>query len=80
MTLLPFPEQPMFLCYHNRAFPFGVVQANSPEDITKWVCTKGINCAFRSKRNMNRFRFVVSDLWGGTLNVSTNTANTKRIS
>lgn len=64
MKLLPFPEQPMFLCYHNRAFPFGVVQANSPEDITKWVCTKGVNCAFRSERKMNRFRFVVSDLWG----------------
>ena len=63
MTLLPFPEEPMFLCYHNRAFPFGVVQANSPEDITKWVCTKGVNCSFRSEQKMNRFCFTVDDLW-----------------
>ena len=62
MKLLPFPETPMFLCYHNRAFPFGVVQANSPEDITKWVCTKGVYCTFYPEK-MNKFCFAVDDLW-----------------
>ena len=63
MKLLPFPEKPMFLCYHNRAFPFGVVQANSPEDITKWVCTKGVYCFFHPEQKMNKFCFAVDDLW-----------------
>ena len=62
MKLLPFPETPMFLCYHNRAFPFGVVQANSPEDITKWACTKGVYCSFHPEK-MNKFCFAVDDLW-----------------
>ena len=63
MKLLPFPKKPMFLCYHNRAFPFGVVQANSPEDITKWVCTKGVYCFFHPEQKMNKFCFAVDDLW-----------------
>ena len=63
MKLLPFPKKPMFLCYHNRAFPFGVVQANSPEDITKWGCTKGVYCFFHPEQKMNKFCFAVDDLW-----------------
>ena len=63
MKILPFPDTPIFLCYHNRAFPFGVVQANSPVEITKWVCTKGINCGFYSESPANKFSFAVSDLW-----------------
>lgn len=63
MKLLPFPESPIFLSYHNRAFPFGVVQANSPEDITKWVCTKGVYCFFHPEQKMNKFCFAVDDLW-----------------
>ena len=64
MKLLPFPDTPIFLSYHNRAFPFGVVQANSPEDITKWACTKCINCRFYSESETNKFIFAVNDLWG----------------
>ena len=63
MKTLPFPDTPIFLSYHNRAFPFGVVQANSPEDITKWACTIGVNCSFRSEQKMNKFCFAVDDLW-----------------
>lgn len=64
MKLLPYPEKPMFLCYHNKAFPFGILQANSPEDITKWICTKCVNCAFYSNSPKNKFNIAVWDVWG----------------
>lgn len=64
MKILPFPDQPMFLCYHSMAFPFGVIQANSPEDITKWACAKCVNFECYPKRYKNRFRISVEDIWG----------------
>lgn len=64
MKLLPYPEKPMFLCYHNRAFPFGIIQANSSEDITKWVCTKCVNCAYYPNSPKNKFNIAVWDVWG----------------
>ena len=62
MKLIPFPETPIFLSYHNRAFPFGVIQANSPEDISKWVCTKVVYCTFHPEK-MSKLCFAVDDLW-----------------
>lgn len=64
MKLLPYPDKPMFLCYHNRAFPFGIIQANSSEDITKWVCTKCVNCTYRPNSPENKFSIAVRDVWG----------------
>ena len=64
MKVLPFPDKPMLLCYHNRAFPFGIIQANSPVDITKWACTKCVNCNFFSERPYNKFNIAVYDAWG----------------
>ena len=64
MKVLPFPDKPILLCYHNRAFPFGIIQANSPGDITKWACTKCINCNFFSERPLNKFNIAVYDAWG----------------
>lgn len=64
MKLLPFPKTPMFLCYHNRAFPFGIIQANSPTDITKWACTKCVNCNFLSELPHNKFNIAVTGAWG----------------
>ena len=64
MKLLPFPKSPILLCYHNRAFPFGIIQANSPVDITKWACTKCVNCNFFSTRLNNKFNIAVHDVWG----------------
>lgn len=64
MKLLPYPEKPMFLCYHNKAFPFGVIEANSSESITKWVCTKCVNCAYYPNSPRNKFNIVVGDVWG----------------
>ena len=64
MKLLPFSDNPLLLCYHNRAFPFGIIQANSPVDVTKWSCTKCINCNFFSERSNNKFNIAVPDVWG----------------
>lgn len=64
MKLLPYPEKPIFLCYHNKAFPFGIIEANSPESITKWVCTKCVNCVYYPNSPNNKFNIVVWDNWG----------------
>ena len=64
LKILPYPEKPMFQCYHDKAFQVGIIQGNSPKDITKWVCTKYINCAFAPKSPMNKFIIMVSDDWG----------------
>ena len=44
MKLLPYPEKPIFLCYHNKAFPFGIIEANSPESITNG-CAQNVSIA-----------------------------------
>ena len=64
MKLLPYPDTPMFQCYHNMAFPFGVIQANSPEDMTKWMCTKCTNCIYFPNSNATKFNIAVQDGWG----------------
>ena len=64
MKLLPYPEKPIFQCYHDKAFQVGIIQGNSPKDITRWVCTKYINCAFAPQSPMNKFIIMVSDDWG----------------
>ena len=58
MKLLPFPEKPIFLCYHNLAFPFEIIEANSPEDVKKWVCTKCVNCAYYPNSPKNKFNIA----------------------
>ena len=35
MKILPYPQIPQLICYHNKAFPIGIIQANLPENITK---------------------------------------------
>ncbi len=64
MKILPYADEPMLLCYHNRAFPFGVVQANSPVDITKWACTKCVFCGFYPNDYNKNFNVSVWDPWG----------------
>lgn len=64
MKLLPYPEKPVFVSYHNKAFPFGIIQANSSEDITKWVCTKCVNCTYNPNSSKNKFNISVFDVWG----------------
>lgn len=65
MTLLPFPEVPLMISYHNKAFPVGVIQANSPEDITRWLCAKCIRCVFSSSGSSHSFYLDMDDAWGG---------------
>lgn len=71
MKLLPFPEKPIFLCYHNKAFPFGIIQANAPEDITKWVCSKSVGCVFNPKTSSDKFDLDIIDQWGNLEGVTT---------
>ena len=66
MKILPYPDKPIFQCYHDKAFQVGIIQANSPIDIKKWVCTKYVNCAFAPQSPMNKFIIMVSDDWGET--------------
>lgn len=66
MTTLPFPDSPMFLCYHSRAFPFGIIQANNTEDITKWICTKCVNCVYTTYDFDHMFDMIIDDEWGSS--------------
>lgn len=65
MTILPFPEIPMLISYHNEAFPVGIIQANSTVDITRWLCTKCIKCVYYSDVSNNGFYLEIEDDWGG---------------
>lgn len=71
MKMLPYPEAPILICYHNKAFPFGIIQANSPEDITKWLCTKSINCVYNPNSPKNKFDLAIWDTWGNWEGITT---------
>ena len=71
MKLLPYPDIPMLISYHNKAFPFGIIEANSPEDITKWACTKCINCVYDPNSPQNKFDFALIDPWGNSERIMT---------
>ena len=63
MKLLPYPEKPIFQCYHDKAFQVGIIQGNAPEETTKWACTKYLNCVFAPKVP-NKFIIIEDDDWG----------------
>ena len=71
MKILAYPEKPIFLCYHNKAFPFGIIQANASEDITKWVCSKSVGCVFNPKTSSDKFDLDIIDQWGNLEGVTT---------
>lgn len=58
MKLLSYPLIPQFICYHNKAFPIGIIQVNSPENITKWLCAKCINTVYNHNSPQNKFDFA----------------------
>ncbi len=64
MKILPFPEKPILLSYHNLAYPFGIIQANAPQEITKWACTKCVSCSYYPNSKNNKFNILTTDLWG----------------
>lgn len=79
MTILPFPEKPLMISYHNKAFPVGIIQANSPEDITKWLCAKWIKCVYYPDSLNNKFDVETGDDWGGLEGITTyQTINIKK--
>ena len=59
MMLLPYPEKPNFICCHNKVFLFGIIQANSLEDITKWLCAKCINTVYNPNSPKNKFDLAI---------------------
>ena len=63
MKLLPYPDKPIFQCYHDKAFQIGIIQGNAPEEVIKWACTKYLNCVFAPKVP-NKFIIVEDDDWG----------------
>lgn len=64
MKILPYPDNPVLLCYHNKAFPLGIIQANAKTQITKWMCTKCVNTVFVPNSTLNKFDLSVWDTWG----------------
>lgn len=71
MIILPYKNPPTFLCYHNKAFPFGIIEANIEKNITPWICSKCVNCSFNPKSPRNKFDIAIGDLWGVKENILT---------
>ena len=71
MKILPYPQIPQLICYHNKAFPIGIIQANSPENITKWLCTKCINTVYNPNSPQNKFDLAMRDNWGNWEGITT---------
>lgn len=71
MKVLSYPDIPKFICYHNKAFPFGIIQANSSENINKWLCTKCINIVYNPNSALNKFDLAVCDVWGNGEGITT---------
>lgn len=71
MKILPYPDNPIFLCYHNKAYPFGIIQANANSQITKWLCTKCVNTVFVPNSALNKFDLSVGDPWGSREGITT---------
>lgn len=71
MKILPYPDNPILLCYHNKAYPFGIIQANANSQITKWLCTKCVNTVFVPNSALNKFDLSVWDPWGNWEGITT---------
>ena len=64
---LPFEIKPYSICYHNLAFPFGVIQGNGnccDVDVNGWMLRKFINCVYDDSREANRYEICLCDAWG----------------
>ncbi len=68
-AMLPFADEPLLTAYHNKAFPVGVIQANSNEDITLWLALKTVNCVFNTQSISNKFDLCLNDAWGVRANI-----------
>ena len=59
-VMLPFEEIPYTLAYQNSAFPMGIIQANTRENIDPWLASKFINCRYHPG---NIFDTCITDKW-----------------
>ena len=71
MKVLSYLNIPKFICYHNKVFPFGIIQANSSENINKWLCTKCINTVYNPNSPLNKFDLAICDVWGNGKGITT---------
>lgn len=65
--VLPFSEQPLIACYHNMAFPMGIIEGNASvfnKDITPWAIAKFLNVIFIDAPNSNSYDICLFDKWG----------------
>lgn len=62
--ILPFEINSYVKCYHNRAFPLGIIQGNANCDIIPWLCGKYINCSFDRLSYGMKFDICLYDAWG----------------
>ena len=72
--ILPFETQPYCLCYHNLAFPFGVIQGNGKcceVDVVSWMLRKFTNCVYDDSRETNKYEICLCDVWGVIDNLTT---------
>jgi len=60
---LPYPEKPVFLCYHSKAFPFGIIQANARGDMLPWLCSKSAGCIYNPLAGEDKFDLDIEDQW-----------------
>lgn len=61
-VVLPFNDKPYSLMYHGSAFPLGIIQGNTTNDLTPWLSSKYINCWFAPTWG-NKFAYYVTDHW-----------------
>jgi len=64
MIKLPYANPPIFLSYHDIAFPLGVMQAHLGENFEKWVCTRTKEIYFTEWSDINQFDLSFHDIWG----------------
>ena len=69
MKILPYNDEQPFLCYHCIAFPIGIITGNVNGDLTKWICSKMINCQYDFHSPDHKFDFFVDDIWGVKENI-----------
>lgn len=64
---LPFSDKPLVTCFHNMAFPLGVIEANAGmlnKDITPWVISKFLNPIFVETPEKITYDICLFDKWG----------------
>lgn len=64
MKRLPFPDAPLYVCYHNKAFPVGIIEGNTKESLIPWLCAKSVGLGYNSTCTPHELNFSEADFWG----------------